>query len=270
METQDFINVRRLIAGKNPKLLKWLPGFIVRYLERIVHQEEINRFIRNNPGKRNADFCKAVIDYIGISYTISGLENVPESGKCVLVMNHPLGGMDAMILVDALRTRRTDLKFIVNDLLLQLEPLQDIFVGVNKHGKTSNENMNRINDLFASEQCVCIFPAGLVSRKRKGIIRDLTWKKTFVRLSKANDQTIVPIHIDGKLSKFFYRLSNLRRFLGIKINIEMLYLADELFRQKGQTIGFTIGKPIAASSLDSSKSDAEWSEWFRQHVYTLK
>lgn len=269
MSTDDFINIRRLIASKNPRLLKWLPGFVVRYLERILHQKEINTFLRENPEARNQDFCKGVLEVIGVNFSIEGMENIPREGKCVLVMNHPLGGMDAMVLVDALRNHRTDIKFIVNDLLLNLEPLQGIFAGINKHGKTSSRNLMQINELFASDQCVCIFPAGLVSRKKRGVIRDLPWKKTFVRQSRQNDQLIIPIHIDGRLSNFFYRLSNLRTFFGIKANIEMLYLADEMFRQRGRQVKITVGKPVQASSLDNSKSDQEWAEWFRQEVYKL-
>lgn len=269
MSQEDFINVRRLIGSKNPRLLKWLPGFIIRYLERILHQREINDFLRNYPDLRNQDFCKGVLEEIGVSYSIEGMENIPKDGKCVLVMNHPLGGMDAMVLVEALRDHRTDMKFIVNDLLLHLEPLKDIFVGINKHGRTSSRNLYQVNQLFASEQLVCIFPAGLVSRKKKGLVRDLEWKKTFVRQSRLNDQLIVPVHIDGRLSNFFYRLSNFRTFLGIKTNIEMLYLADELFRQKGHHVKITVGKPVQASTIDPNKSDKEIAEWFRQEVYRI-
>ncbi|MBI3237632.1 MAG: 1-acyl-sn-glycerol-3-phosphate acyltransferase [Flavobacteriia bacterium] len=269
MSNEDFINVRRLIASKNPRLLKWLPGFIIRYLERILHQQEINSFLVENPTLVNQEFCDGVLNHIGVKFSIEGIENIPKEGKCVLVMNHPLGGMDAMVLVDALRNHRTDMKFIVNDLLMNLQPLSGIFVGINKHGKTSARSLAQVNELFASDQCVCIFPAGLVSRKKKGLVRDLEWKKTFVRQSRANNQVVIPIHIDGRLSNFFYRLSNFRSFLGIKANIEMLYLADELFRQKGQHVKVTVGKPIDAITLDKQKSDTEWAEWFRQEVYKL-
>ena len=270
MSTEDFINVRRLIASKNPRLLKWLPGFVVRYIERIVHQDDINTFLRENPTLYNQDFAKGVLDHIGVTFTIEGMEKIPKEGKCVLVMNHPLGGMDAMVLIEALRHHRTDLIFIVNDLLLSLERLNGIFVGINKHGKNSSSALEQVNELFASDKCVCIFPAGLVSRKKKGLIRDFKWKKTFVKQSRINDQLIIPIHIDGHLSNFFYRLANFREALGIKANIEMLYLADELFRQKGQNVVVTVGDPIPASSLDTSKNDQQWAEWFRQHIYTLK
>lgn len=270
MEQKKFIDIRRLIASKNPRLLKWLPGFLVRYLERILHQDDINQFLTDHPTEKNQDFCAAVIRYFNITIEIQGIENIPKEGGVTLAINHPLGGMDAIALVHALRDHRTDLKFIVNDLLLNLEGLKEMFVGVNKHGK-NNEGVHRsIDDLFASDQAVCIFPAGLVSRKVDGKVRDLEWKKTFVMLSKRNDRTIVPIYIDGKLSNFFYRLSNFRKKLGIKANIEMLYLADELFKQRNVTMKFVIGKPILPAELDDSKSYRAWAKDIRERVYSLE
>jgi putative hemolysin len=268
MKEADFINVRKMIGSKNPSLLKWIPGFLIRYIERVIHQKEINAFLKNHPTYDQA-FCKDVIDYLNITYSIDGIENIPKSGKCVIVMNHPLGGMDAMILVDALSKHRTDIKFIVNDLLLNLGRLNSIFLGVNKHGKNKSTSLLQINELFASDQLVCIFPAGLVSRKKNGLVQDLEWKKTFVRQARNNDQLIVPVHIEGKLSNWFYRLSNFRSFIGIKANIEMFYLADELFRQRGQHIHFTVGKGIEASQLSKGISDQKHAEWFRSHIYSL-
>jgi len=268
-KTDDFINVSRLIRSKNPRLLKWIPGFIIRYLERILHQKEINDFLRTHDSK-NQLFCKEVIEKIGVTYSIEGIERIPKTGKCVIVMNHPLGGMDAMLLVDALSNIRTDIRFIVNDLLLNLEPLKDIFVGVNKHGRTKGNSLQQVNALFGSDQCVCVFPAGLVSRRKRGVIQDKEWKKAFVKQSRLNDQLIIPIYIEGRLSNWFYNLSNFREFLGIKANIEMLYLSDEMFRQKGQHIHFTVGQPIPASSLDTNISDQKHADWFRNHIYSLK
>jgi putative hemolysin len=267
--SEEFINVRRLIKSKNPKLVKWIPGFVIRYLEKIIHQDQVNTFLFKTQ-TTDQDFCKDTLEYIGVTYSIKGLENIPDTGKCILVMNHPLGGMDAMALVDSIRTRRTDVKFIVNDLLLNLEPLRNIFVGVNKHGKTKNTSLAQVETLFKSEQVVCIFPAGLVSRKKQGKVTDLDWKKTFVKQAKLNNQTIVPIHISGELSNFFYRLANFRTFIGLKANIEMLYLVDEMYRQKGKHIQITVGEPIHASTLDKSKSDIKWAAWFKEKVYQLE
>lgn len=269
MEPKKFIEIRKLIASKNPKLLRWLPNFVLNYLERILHQDEINQFIIDHPDEKNEAFCAAVIRYFNIQIEIEGLENIPKTGGVTLAMNHPLGGMDAMALVTALKDHRTDLKFIVNDLLLSLEGLKGMFVGVNKHGKSREGTHQKIDDLFASDQAVCIFPAGLVSRKSNGIVRDLEWKKTFVMLSMRNENPIIPIYIDGKLSNFFYRLSKFRRYLGIKANIEMLYLSDELFRQRNVKMKLRVGKPIYPNQLDDSKSYHEWAQWVREKVYEM-
>jgi 1-acyl-sn-glycerol-3-phosphate acyltransferase len=270
MEAKKFIDIRKLIGSKNPTLLRWLPNFVIKYLERILHQDEINQFLIDHPTQKNEAFCRAAIRFFNITIEIEGLENIPQSGGVTLAMNHPLGGMDAIALVDAISSKRTDLKFIVNDLLLNLEGMKGMFVGVNKHGKTNESIHQKIDELFHSDKAVCIFPAGMVSRKQKGLVRDLEWKKTFVMLSKRANHPIVPIYIDGKLSNFFYRLSNFRKFIGIKANIEMLYLSDELFKQKNVTMKFRVGKPITPEMLDESKSHREWAQWIRNSVYELE
>lgn len=270
MEAKKFIDIRKLIESKNPTLLRWLPNFVVKYLERILHQDEINQFLIDHPTQKNEEFCRAAIRFFNITIEIEGLENIPQSGGVTLAMNHPLGGMDAIALVDAISSKRTDLKFIVNDLLLNLEGMKGMFVGINKHGKTNEKIHQKIDELFHSDKAVCIFPAGMVSRKQKGLVRDLEWKKTFVMLSKRANHPIVPIYIDGKLSNFFYRLSNFRKFIGIKANIEMLYLSDELFKQKNVTMKFRVGKPITPEMLDESKSHREWAQWIRNSVYELE
>lgn len=270
-DTEDkFIDIRRLIGSKNPRLLKWLPRFVIRYLERILHQDDINRFLADHKGDKNQDFCTSVIKYFNIKIEISGIENIPKEGGVTLAMNHPLGGMDALALVDALRDYRTDLKYIVNDLLLHLEPMQGLFVGVNKHGKNNEGTHQKIDSLFSSGQAVCIFPAGMVSRKFDGKVRDLPWRKTFVSLSKKNDLPIVPIYIDGKLSPFFYRLWRIRKFFGIKANIEMLYLSNELFKQRNVKMRFVVGKPIPAAQLTNDRSFAAWSDYIREELYKLE
>ncbi len=269
VKKEKFIDIRNLIHSKNPRLLKWLPGFVVKYLERILHQDEINQFLIDHPTQKNEDFCKAVIDFFKIDVSIEGIENIPKTGGITLAINHPLGGMDAMALVSSLRNHRTDLKFIVNDLLLNLEGMRGMFVGVNKHGKNSDSTHSKIDDLFSSEQAVCIFPAGLVSRKKNGLVRDLAWKKTFVTLSEKHNHPIIPIYIDGKLSNFFYRLSNLRTFLGIKVNLEMLYLANELFKQKNVKMKLIVGKPIYPEQMKTFKNQKECAAWIRESVYEM-
>lgn len=270
MSGEKFIDIKKLIASKSPRLAKWLPGFILRYLKRILHQDEINAFLVKHKNDKNEVFCDYVMDYFNIEVEVKGIEKIPASGRVILTMNHPLGGMDAIALVSAIKNRRLDLKFIVNDLLMNLDNLSDLFVGVNKHGKNEKSTRQQIMDLFASERMVCIFPAGLVSRRSKGKVRDLHWKKTFITYAKKFDHTVIPVHIEGELSDFFYNLSNLRSKVGIKANIEMLYLADELFKQRDKKIVFTVGDPIKGASFDESKAENDWAQWVKDKVYELE
>lgn len=270
MKTENFIDVRKIIKSKNPTLYKWLPGIIVRYLERILHQKDINTFLLNNKDKYNIDFCVSVMKYLNAKVTITGIDNIPKTGKIVMVMNHPLGGMDAMALVSALKGHREDLKFIVNDILLSLKNLNGIFLGVNKHGKNGFSKREQLTELFGAEEAICIFPAGLVSRKTNGEIVDLDWAKTFITMSKPHERCIIPIYIDGKLSDFFYSLSNFRKKVGLKTNIEMLYLSNEFFKLRNQHIKIIVGKPIPYSSLPSEMNDKKKAAWVKSKVYELK
>lgn len=270
MKDERLIDVERLIASKNPRALKRTPRLAIRYLKHILHQEEVNEFIANHQHLKNAEWCQAVVDYLQISYTVKHLERIPKEGKIVIAMNHPLGGMDAMILVSALHNHRGDLKFIVNDLLMNLEAMRDMFVGVNKHGKNKSEIRGQIQRLFQSDEAVCIFPAGLVSRKQKGVVKDLAWKKTFVTYSKEYDRTIIPIYIDGRLSRFFYGLARFRKLIGVKTNIEMLYLANELFKQRNRHFEFVVGEPILPTELKNNDNDVELAQEIKEKVYELR
>lgn len=270
METENFIDVRKIIKSKNPALYKWLPRLFIRYLERILHQKDINKFLIDNKDTHDIDFCVSVMKYLNAKVKITGIENIPKEGKIVLVMNHPLGGMDAMALVSALKGHREDLKFIVNDILLNLKNLNGIFLGVNKHGKNGLSKREQLEELFGAKEAVCIFPAGLVSRKTDGEIDDLDWAKTFITMSKAHERTIIPIYIDGKLSNFFYRLSNFRKKIGLKTNIEMLYLSNEFFKLRNKEIQIIVGEPILYTSLPQEMNDKKKAAWIRSKVYELK
>lgn len=266
---EKFIDIKKVIADKSPFLAQWMPGFLMRYLQNTLHEEEINSFIETHQSLGPHDFCKAVIDRFEIELAVEGLAHVPKQGGCVLAANHPFGGMDAMSLICLLQGHREDIKFIVNDILLNLANLRGMFVGVNKHGRNAISSLRQVDELFGTEQAVCVFPAGLVSRKTKGKIRDLEWKKTFVTRSKRHGRPIIPVFIKGELSNFFYNLANLRKGLGIKTNLEMLYLVDEMFKQHGKKIKVAFGAPIAPHILDGTKTDDEWATEVKRQVYQL-
>lgn len=269
MSDQKLIDVEQIIASKNPKILKWLPTFIINYLKKTIHQDDINKILLENKNKYDFDFANDIITRFNIKVEISGLENIPKIGGCILASNHPLGGLDALAFVTKIQQHRTDLQFVVNDILLHLKNLNGLFVGVNKHGGNSKEALNNVNALFTSNKAVFVFPAGLVSRKSNGKIRDLEWKKTFINQAKKQHKDIIPIFIGGQLSPFFYRFAQIRKFLGIKANIEMLYLAKETFKQQNKEIKIVVGKPISYQQFDASKNDQQWAEWVKQQVYKM-
>ncbi|WP_420386841.1 glycerol acyltransferase [Roseivirga sp.] len=266
-----FIDVRRMIAAKNPRLLKWLPGFIIRYVERIIHQEDINAFMIKHKEASAYEFCKACMEEFEIELNLKGKENIirpPES--CVFVGNHPLGGFDAVALISSIDDVRPDLRFIVNDFLLSVENLRSRFVGVNKVGRNARESLKAVENQFADDTATFIFPAGLVSRKQNGIIRDLEWSKTFVSKAKKYKKPVIPVYIEGRLTNRFYRLANIRKALRIKLNIEMFFLVDELFRQKNTKMDIIIGEPVPPETFDKTRSEKEWAEWMKEKVYQLK
>lgn len=267
---KKFIDIEGLIRDKNPKLLKWLPGFVVRYIQKITHEVEVNDAMYRFREKKGKDFCSAVVEDFNITVKMVGLENIPKEGGCLFASNHPLGGLDAMAIVHGMHDIRPDMKFIVNDVLLSIENLKMMFQGVNKYGKTAKESLKAVMELFASDQAVFIFPAGLVSRKKNGVIEDLVWKKTFISQAKRHNKTVIPVFVSGNLSKFFYRLSNFRTKIGIKANIEMMYLADEMYKKRNSTITVVFGEPISSETFDKSKSDLKWAEWMKAKAYALK
>lgn len=267
-EAKKLIDVEKIIREKKPGLLKF--GFLVRYLKRILHEDDINEFIDDNKDADPIEFCLAVMKRFNISVKHVGLENIPKEGGTVLAMNHPWGGMDAMALVTVVHERRPDIKFIVNDLLMNLENLAPIFVGVNKLGPNAKASLNQVDKAFAGDDLLCIFPSGLVSRKIKGEIIDMPWKRSFITRSRRHDKVIIPTYIDGKLSNFFYNLSNIRKKLGIKVNIEMLYLANEMFKQDNSSITIKFGEPIYTRDFKPEEKDHDLSEMVRDKVYQLR
>ncbi len=271
-ETKDIlqIDVEQILYSKNPSLKKVIPRFIVRYLKRIVHQDELNEFLKQAGHLKDVEFIKAGLEFFNISYRVSGRENIPGSGRYIFVSNHPLGGLDGLVFINELSSYYKELKFPVNDILMNIRNLSGIFLPVNKHGSQEREAVRKIEEAYASDSQILYYPAGLCSRKKKGVIRDLQWHKSFISKSVQYKRDIIPAYFSGRNSNFFYNLSNIRNFLGIKTNIEMLYLVDELFKQKGKAIDLVFGKRISWQTFDKSKTATEWAEWVKGKSYELK
>jgi putative hemolysin len=267
---EKFIDIEKVIGKKNPRLLKFLPGFILRYIKRTIHQDELNDAVYRYRNRFGHDFVDASMEEFGAKTKVVGAENIPLTGGVIMVANHPLGGLDGVAFMDVVGEYRKDIKFFVNDILMEFKNYAPIFVPVNKHGKNSSEYTRKFEEIYASSECLLLFPAGLVSRRQQGgVIEDLVWKKSFISKAIQYQKDIIPVFIGGKNSTFFYNLAYWRKKLGIKANIEMFFLMDEMYKQKGKTLIFTFGEPIAWQTFTNDQSAEYWSERVKQHVYAL-
>lgn len=267
------INVEEVVRQRLPRYNRFIPRCLIRRLERTICQDELNKLLRDNFPKRDAEFCRSVINDLKVSVNFYNIENIPpiEQSRVLFVSNHPLGGLDGIALIDFVeRHYGIAPKFIVNDLLSAIEPLSDTFIPINKHGAQSRKAVEVLDNAFASDLPLIMFPAGLVSRRgKKGVIADLQWQKMFVAKAKEYKRDIIPLHFYGENSSFFYKFAKFRQRIGLKFNIEMIYLPREVFRSKGKSFDVVVGTPISFSSLDDMPP-MQKAQQIRQLIYSLQ
>jgi putative hemolysin len=214
------------------------------------------------------DFVDAIIDWFGAIVKVQGEENIPKEGRFIMAANHPLGGLDGVALMQVVGRVRKDIIFPVNDLLMYLPNLQELFIPINKHGSNS-ENIKIIQETFESEKLMLYFPAGLVSRKQHGKIEDLEWKKTFIAKAKQYKRDVIPVFVKGNNTKRFYRIANLRKTFKIGANIEMLFLPDEMHKQRNKAIEIIVGEAIPYETFDKRFNYNVWAQKVKKYVYAM-
>lgn len=265
------IDIKQVLQQKAPSAARKIPGFVVDYLIRTVHQDELNDILRRYHDKDGVAFMQELIGYFDLNLELVNEENIPAGGRYIFASNHPLGGLDGICLSAVIGGRFDGkIRYLVNDLLLYLSNLRSIFVPINKHGAQGKKNAELIEKAYASDNQIITFPAGLCSRKQHGKIQDTEWKKSFIQKAVEYRRDVVPVFFEGRNSNFFYRLANLRKALGIKMNYEMIYLPDEMFKSKHKTYRIHFGKPIPWQTFADSRKPAEWAEWVKEVVYNLK
>ena len=269
IEKPELINLKKIFRQKNPGLAPYIPGFIYAYLNRALHVSEINEFLTVHGLKTGLDFVEAAIKDFNITLNIKGEENLPEEGRFIFVSNHPLGGFDGMVLLSLLGRKYKKIQSLSNDILLSVVNMKPLFLPVNKHGVLTHESAKLVHEAMESDIQILTFPAGLVSRKTKGKIMDPPWHKNFITKAVQHHRDVIPIYTSGRCTEFFYRLSNFRKFLRIRSNIEMFYLPDETFRHRNENITVTIGPRISFEEFDKSKRPAEWADIMQKYVYSL-
>jgi len=270
-KTKSFkpIDIRKVFADKSPALSKMIPGFVYKVIKRILHLDEINEFLKNHGHLKGIEFVDEVVKEFNVNEHIHGLENIPESGRFIFASNHPLGGFDAMLLMKIVDQKLGNLKFLTNDILMNIPQLSPMFVPVNKHGGHSRDVAKILSEAYDSEVQILIFPSGLASRKIKGKVVDLEWKKHFISKAVRHKRDIIPVFVSGRNSNRFYRLAKLRKFFRIKWNLEMFFLPDETMKHRNRDIHVYFGKPVSYATFDKSKTHQQWSEWMKDLVYAL-
>ena len=265
--TGQTIDVAKIVSERSGKKI---PGFLARLMERFIHQDYINGYL--SQCYEGVEFCTECMKYQEIKLHVKGLEEleIPEGARLTYASNHPLGGADGIALIGVIgSTKNRPLKLMVNDFLMNIKGLASMCVPVNKLGGQSKSLSAQVDGIFESEADILMFPAGKCSRKIDGTIQDPEWRKTFITKSVATDRWIVPVHFIGQNSKRFYRVDSLCKTLGIKFNLPMLFLPDELYKAHGKEYEIIFGKPIPPSRFDSSKSALEWARTVREEVYNL-
>lgn len=268
--TDKYIDIDAVLEAKAPSLKKKLPGFVISYLKRIVHEDELNDFLSRHWNEDGITFISNFLVELGISYEVDGADKLPESGRNTFVCNHALGGLDGIVLLKMLCDKYGEAKAVVNDILMYISPMKSVFIPVNVVGdKQNKESVSLIDESMESEIPILYFPAGKVSRRDKnGNIADLKWKKNFVTKSIEHRRNVVPMFFDGRNSNFFYNLAYWRTKFGIRQNIEMLYLADEMYKNKFAHFNIVIGDTIGCDSLRDMPA-IEKARVIREKCYNL-
>ena len=270
--TEKTIDLDNILRSKMGKKAKWVPRPLVWWLKRIIHQDEVNKYLWESRHLTGTEWLEECVRYLDATLDVVGTENLPakDDGRLyTFVSNHPLGGEDGVAL-GAIIGRHYDSRFryLVNDLLMNLPGLAPLCIPINKTGKQGRDFPKMVEAGFQSDNHMLMFPAGLCSRRKHGVIEDIAWKKTFISKSVEYQRDVVPIHFSGQNSSFFYRLANFSdRFL--PFNLAMLFLVDEMYKNVHKTFRVSIGKPIPWQTFDKSKTPMEWAEFVREQVYKL-
>ena len=271
--TEKTIDIDSILREKMGAKAKFVPAPFVRWLRHIIHQDEVNRYLWESRHLSGTEWLEECVRYLDMTLIVDGMENLPDKDDGRLytfVSNHPLGGEDGVAL-GAIIGRHYDgrFRYLVNDLLMNLPGLAPVCIPINKTGKQSRNFPAMVESGFRSDNHMLMFPAGICSRRRKGEVRDVEWKKTFVVKSVEYKRDVVPIRFGGENSDFFYRLANFSDRYVKKVNIAMLFLVDEMYKNAHKAFRVAIGKPIPWQTFDKSRTPAQWAQYVKDKVYEL-
>lgn len=266
---KKYLNVAEAIKTSDSKILKSLPLFVVKLLEKIICQDQMNYVINKYIANIGVSFMPQVIKEFNLTLNARGIENLPDKSRCFFVANHPFGIIDGLILTFYVGQKYGDLKAIGNDAFQYVPNLRPLIAAVNVYGRSSKEYVIALEEVYCSDVAITHFPAGEVSRVYNGKVQDGPWQKSFITKAVSSKRDIVPFYFEGSNSRFFYFIFRLRRGMGMKINLELMLLPREMFKKKNKTIRLIIGKTIPWQRFDNSLTHYEWAQKVREHVYEM-
>ncbi|MBI9033028.1 MAG: 1-acyl-sn-glycerol-3-phosphate acyltransferase [Bacteroidales bacterium] len=264
-----YIDLQAIISKSDSKLLNSFPRVFVKLLEKLIKQEELNQLLTKYKSYEGIHFLPKVLEELNIKIDIEGLENLPESGKCFFVANHPFGVIDGLMLTRIVSEKYGDIKSIGNEAFMYVPNLKPMIAAVNVFGRNSRDYLLGLEEVYASNTPITHFPAGLVARKDNGIVKDSEWHKSFVTKALAHQRDVVPFHFSGQNSRLFHSIYRIRKALGIKLNLELSLLPHEIFNKKNKTFKVKIGKPISYKNFENTYSHKEWADKIRMQVHNM-
>ena len=269
-DSVKYIDIKRVLAGSGSKRLSSLPDFITGIIARIICQDEMNRIMNKYKDKIGKEFLPAVIDELQVNIEVTGIENLPENGRCFFVANHPFGILDGLILTRIITRKYGSVKAIANEAFLYVPQLRPFIAAVNVFDGSSRDYLQALEEVYQQDVPISHFPSGEVSRRYHGKFQDCDWQKSFITKSISSQRDVVPIRFEGRNSNLFFFIYIFRNFFGIKANIELILLPSELFRKKGRTVRVIVGKPIPWQTFDKTHSHFVWAQRVKGVVYAMK
>ena len=263
------IDVELALQEKIPDIYKKIPGVLIRLMEKVIRQADMNRMIHESSHLNGIPLVDWVLDQFGVNIVVKGKKLIPKKGRYIYPANHPIGGLDGLAIVSVVAKIHPLIKFVANDLLRVIKGFDSISLYIARFGQINRRNAILINKTLASEAQLLVQPAGTVSKRNPVKIRDLAWNKFFIHKAIQYKRDVIPIHVQARNSRLFYNIASFRKIFRIKSNLEMFLLPREMFNKSGKTITITVGKPIAYKTFDESRTHLEWAQKVREYVYLL-
>ncbi|MDU6659058.1 MAG: GNAT family N-acyltransferase [Capnocytophaga sp.] len=268
---KGLVSAKEVAKAINIDKLGFLGTFGGWALMKLLRISKLNAIYNRNKHFEGLDFLNKLLDEFEIKFEIpeEDFKNIPKEGAFITISNHPLGGIDGILLLKLLLEKRPDFKIMANFLLQRIEPLAPYVLPVNpfedrKDAKSSVVGFKHTIAHLKEGKPLGLFPAGEVSVTKEGqLIVDKPWEEAAMKLAKKVKVPIVPIYFHAKNSKLFYFLAS------ISDTLRTAKLPSELLTQKERTIYIRIGKPISVAMQDEHTDLEDFTEFLRKKTYIL-